>query len=244
MKYGIISDIHSNIEALNTVLNDMEEVDIIICLGDIVGYGANPNECVHKIRELNPVCIIGNHDVASVNLSNIDYFNPEAREAIIWTADQLKSDNRNFLEHLKYSVNINKNILAVHGSPGRFKWNYITDNITAKMIFQAFDFDILLIGHSHIAECFFQDKENNKLEHVDLSLGKHFSFLKNKRYIINCGSVGQPRDGNPKASYGIFDDEKMEIRINRIKYPLFLSQKKILDAKLPEIFAYRLSIGR
>jgi len=244
MKYGIISDIHSNHEALVAVFHNLGKVDKIICLGDIVGYGANPNECTGKIRETDAICIAGNHDLASVDLLDTQYFNSEAGKAIVWTSKQLNTENRYFLKKLKDSINFGHNILAVHGSPGKLRWNYIADSLTAETIFRKYAFNILFIGHSHLAECFSEDKMGNKIHHQDLSCGGRFRILENRRYIINCGSVGQPRDGNPNASYAVYDDNNKEITIKRIKYPINVAQKKILGAKLPEIFACRLSVGR
>ncbi len=244
MKYGIISDIHSNIEALNTVLDDMGKVDEIICLGDIVGYGASPNACIKKVKEITSKCLAGNHDQASIGKESIFFFNREAQDAIKWTANQLSAESKHFLESLKNLFFIKENILAVHGSPGEFKWDYIIDISSADMIFKNFIFDILFVGHSHIAECFSLDKEADRVNHLDFTLGGNIHLLDNERYIINCGSVGQPRDGNPKASYGIFDDKKRELTVKRVEYPIYLAQKKILNTDLPEIFAFRLEIGR
>ena len=244
MKYGIISDIHSNFEALDKVLNSMEKVDEVICLGDIVGYGASPNDCIKKIKDMNCRCIAGNHDLGVINKLDIRFFNHEAGEAIQWTAKKLSKENIHYLGNLKEEIYLKENVFAVHGSPGIFKWDYVDNNHTAAKIFKNYIFHIIFIGHSHIAGCFVLEKERGRVDYIDLSFGGHIYFSENKRYIINCGSIGQPRDGNSRASYGIYNSETEEIIVKRIKYPIFLAQKKILEAGLPKIFAYRLKIGR
>jgi len=244
MKYGIISDIHSNYEALNTVLKNMGKVDQVICLGDIVGYGPNPNKCIEKIRKLKSLCIAGNHDLAVINELDKFYFNIEARNAIQWTKKILKIGNIQYLEGLKNEITLSCKIKIAHGSPGQYRWEYIIDKSFAAMIFNAFKFNVLFIGHSHLAGCFIFQKKRRKIEYIELKYGGYILLSENNRYIINCGSVGQPRDGNPQASYGIFDNVKNKVIVKRINYPILLTQKKILDAGLPRIFAYRLKIGR
>ena len=244
MKYGIISDIHSNIEALDEVLNNMGKIDKIICLGDVVGYGASPNDCIRRVKEIKSKCIAGNHDLAAIGKLDIGFFNQEARAAIQWTANKLTRESISYLKIFKEEIYLQDNIFAVHGSPGNNKWDYISDDYTAAMVFEKYIFDIIFIGHSHIAGCFVLEKIKEKVDYIDLSHGGHIFFSKGSRYIVNCGSIGQPRDGNPKASYGVYNDETKEIFIKRIKYPIFLAQKKILNAGLPEYFAYRLKIGR
>jgi len=244
MKYGIISDIHSNIEALDKVLDNMEKVDAIICLGDIVGYGANPNECISRVKEIKSRCIAGNHDLAAVKKLDVNFFNDEARAAIQWTSKKLTRENICYLESLKEKLYLQNNVYAIHGSPGNNKWDYINNRFIAAMIFEKYIFDIIFIGHSHIAGCFVLEKTKKRVDYIDLTLGGHVLFLENRRYIVNCGSVGQPRDGNSKASYGIYNDKKKEIIVKRINYPIFLAQNKILNAGLPKVFADRLKIGR
>lgn len=244
MKFGIISDIHSNSEALDCALNNMEKVDEFICLGDIVGYGADPNYCVKKIKDLNCRCIGGNHDFGVIGKININYFNDAARKAILWTSQQLEENNKKFLLNLNKKIQVIENIFAVHGSPREPIFEYILDENSAYDIFTKYDFKIYFIGHSHLAGCFSFNKSNNQVNYTDFINGGYIEILKNKRYIINCGSVGQPRDGNPDASYGIYDTEYKVIKIYRISYPIYLTQKKIINAGLPKILADRLSWGR
>jgi len=244
MKYGILSDIHSNSEALDAVLNDIGKIDKFICLGDIVGYGAEPNYCIKRIKKLNCKCIAGNHDLGAIKKINIDYFNNTAREAILWTSKELGKDEIKFLSNLNKILNIKGGIFAVHGSPRDPIWEYIIDNNIAKMVFENYIFKIYFIGHSHLAGCFSLDKNSGRIKYTNLNNGGNIEIDENKRYIINCGSVGQPRDGNPKASYGIYDINSQKVAINRVSYPIYLTQKKIINAELPEVLAERLSFGR
>jgi len=244
MKFGIISDIHSNAEAMDGVLEHMEEVDEIICLGDIVGYGADPNYCIKRIKDLNCKCIGGNHDFGVIGKVNINYFNYVAKAAILWTSHQLNKENIEFLLSLNKKLKIEDNVFAVHGSPQEPILEYILDKNSASLIFKKYNFKIYFIGHSHLAGCFSFDENNNKINYMDFSNGGYIEILKNKRYIINCGSVGQPRDGNSRASYGIYDTNLKKVVINRVSYPIYQTKKKIINAELPRILAERLSIGR
>ncbi len=243
MKIGIISDIHSNSEAINSVLKNIEKVDEFICLGDIVGYGADPNYCIEKIKDLNCKCIGGNHDFAVVGKININYFNYAAKAAILWTSLHLKKENLNFLLNLKKKIELKNNVLAVHGSPQNPLSEYILDKNTANLIFSKFNFKICFVGHSHLAGCFSFNENNNQIDYIDYSNGGCIEISKNKRYIINCGSVGQPRDGNPKASYGIYNLKNGIVNIYRVSYPIHLTQDKIINAGLPRSLADRLSHG-
>ena len=244
MKIGIFSDIHSNSEAINSVLKNIKEVDKFICLGDIVGYGADPNYCIEKIKDLNCRCIGGNHDFAVVGKVNINYFNYAARTAILWTSNQLKKENFNFLLNLKKKFELEDSVLAVHGSPQNPLLEYILDKDTASLIFNKFDFKIYFVGHSHLAGCFSFNENNNQIDYMNFCNGGYIEIHKNKRYIINCGSVGQPRDGNSQASYGIYDLKHNAVNIYRVSYPVNLAQDKIINAGLPRILANRLSYGR
>ncbi len=244
MKIGIISDIHSNYEALTSVLKKMTKIDEFICLGDMVGYAADPNNCIEKIKDLNCKCIGGNHDFAVVGKLDIDYFNSTARAAILWTSLQLKKDNLNFLANLEKKIEIKDNILAVHGSPRNPLLEYILNKDTASLIFRKYSFKVLFVGHSHLAGCFYFSENNNQVDYKDFSNGGYIDISKNKRYIINCGSVGQPRDSNSQASYGIYDLKYKVVNIYRTSYPYNLTQDKIINAGLPRNSADRLSYGR
>ncbi len=244
MKIGIISDIHGNSEAINSVLKNIKEVDEFICLGDIVGYGADPNYCIEKIKDIKCRCIGGNHDFAVAGKVNINYFNYAARSAILWTSLPLKKENLNFLSNLKRRIELEDNVFAVHGSPQDPLLEYILDKDTASFIFSKFNFKICFVGHSHLAGCFSFSENNNQVNYMNFSNGGCIEINTNKRYIINCGSVGQPRDGNPKASYGIYDLKNKAVNIYRVSYPINLTKSKIINAGLPRSLADRLSYGR
>jgi len=244
MKIGIVSDIHSNSEAINSVLKNIKKVDEFICLGDIVGYGADPNYCVEKMKDLNCRCVGGNHDFAVLRKIDLNLFNYTARDAIIWTSLQLKKENLNFLLNLKKKIELEDNIFAVHGSLQNPLLEYILDKNTASLIFGKFNFKICFVGHSHVAGCFSFNEDTNRIDYTNFSNGGYVEISKKKRYIINCGSVGQPRDGNPKASYAIYDQKNEIVNIYRVSYPIHLTQKKIIEAGLPRSLADRLNYGR
>ncbi len=243
MKIGIISDIHGNAEALHSVLKELEDVDQIVCLGDIVGYGADPVYCIEKIRELEAPCIKGNHEGAITGELDLYYFNEDAQQAIQWTKRQLKEQHFGYLSRLKRKITIHKDVLGVHGSPRQPLWEYILDKQTADEIFSHFDFQIYFIGHSHIAGYFTFQRKNRVVHYFNAIDGVEVTIQQDCSYIINCGSVGQPRDRNPQASFVIFDTEQLNAHIIRVSYPISRAQDKISKAKLPQFLAERLALG-
>jgi len=243
LKIGIISDIHGNAEALQAVLEKLKNVDQVVCLGDIVGYGADPVYCIEKIRELEAPCILGNHEGAVTGELDLQYFNKNARQAIQWTKRQLKNRDFSYLSRLKRKITICQDILGVHGSPRQPLWEYILDKQTAEEIFNNFDFKIYFIGHSHIAGYFTFHRKNRMVHYLSASNGAEVAIQQDYSYIINCGSVGQPRDRNPQASFAIFDTEQMNVHIIRVNYPITKAQDKIIRANLPLFLAERLAIG-
>lgn len=243
MRIGIISDIHSNREALETVLAELYSVEQVFCLGDIVGYGADPVFCIEKMKELNCTCIKGNHEEGLTGELDLQYFSGDAKQSLLWTKKQLDEQELQFLENLPKKFDIDKNILGVHGSPRQPLWEYILDQQTAEEIFLTFDFKIYFVGHSHIAGYFTFHRENKITQYHEAAEGKEFILDDNHSYIINCGSVGQPRDGNPQACFVIFDYEKGKVSIKRIDYPIARTQDRINEANLPEFLALRLAIG-
>lgn len=236
----MISDVHSNLEALEKVISHVEKsVDRWICLGDLVGYGANPNECVEIVRELTSLVIAGNHDRAAVGLTNINYFNPIARAAIIWTGRTLRKENKEYLKKLELTLKIG-NSYFVHSSPSNpSAWQYIFSLDDAVYEFSHFEEQMCFIGHSHLA---FAIKENGG--QYQIVEEPNFSVDKNHRYLINVGSVGQPRDLDPRACCVVWDDESRTIQFHRVEYEVQKVQKKILDAGLPQFLADRLKYGR
>ena len=240
-RYAVISDIHSNIEALQAVTRDIEKqrVDEILCLGDLVGYGPDPNACVEMVKNMAEIIIPGNHDWAAIGLTNIYEFNVYAKDAILWTASMLSDENSTFIEKLPIIKRIQtEEIFLVHGSPIEpDKWHYVLTYEEARLNFAYLPDRYCLIGHSHLP-AIIEEAPNGKITVYE----NRYNFQKGCRYIINVGSVGQPRDSNPKASYAIFDQTGVEIR--RIDYPIEQTQQKMKEAGLPSYLIDRLALGR
>ncbi len=240
MKYAIISDIHGNIDALNAVVKDAKRKGAkeFFCLGDIVGYGANPSECIQKIWEIKAVCIAGNHDHAAVGLTDISFFNLHAKTAAMWTSEMLSEDETNFLKDLPLVIRHDELTLVHSALDEPAKWHYILNDNDAVKNLELLESTICFIGHSHIP-CIFQEQYNSRalfdfLDHLTIS----------QKTIINVGSVGQPRDGDPRSSYVIYDDSTKTIYFERVEYDIEKAQKKILKAGLPTILANRLLLGK
>ncbi|MCD5397871.1 metallophosphatase family protein [candidate division NPL-UPA2 bacterium] len=239
MRYGLFSDIHGNLEALQAVLDALrkEDIDNYICLGDIVGYGANPRECLELIEDLNPVAIAGNHDYAAVKLTNINYFNSDAKEAILWTQNQLKEKEKKFLNALRLVHNF-PDFTIVHATlKAPEEWRYILSTYEAKESFQLLTVPLLFTGHSHVPIVF----EGNARYRYDFR--KTVNLEEGRKYIINIGSVGQPRDGDPRASFALYDTESRLVEVKRVEYNIPETMKKIIEAGLPRMLAWRLSQG-
>lgn len=242
MRYGIFADVHSNLQALDAVLDAYrkEKIDQYLCVGDVVGYGANPKECIEKIRALETVIVAGNHDWVSVDLLSADYFNTYAKEAVLWTKRKLGDGDRIFLESLKL-VYKNQDLTLVHGTlhvPENF--DYMVDAYSASMTFGLLETSICFVGHSHIAGIFIKDKDGNISYNEDSML----DLKRHNKYIINAGSVGQPRDNNPDACYCIFDTDNKEVQIKRISYDVHTAKKRIIAEGLPRFLGDRLIVGR
>jgi predicted phosphodiesterase len=242
MKAAIISDIHSNLEALKAVIKDIKKRRIknTFCLGDLVGYGANPNECIDICTKETKIVIAGNHDWATINKTNLSTFNPVAAEAVRWTQKIIKKSNLNKLKKLQLSKMVDR-ILLVHATPRNpAKWDYLFSLEEFENEFSAFDTQVCFIGHSHIPSAVFQDANG----YTDFLKENPFPIIKSRKYIVNVGSVGQPRDLDPRASYAIYDGNNNSIEIVRLDYNIPLAQQKIIDNGLPEVLAERLLVGR
>ncbi|MBW2221573.1 MAG: metallophosphoesterase family protein [Deltaproteobacteria bacterium] len=242
MKYAIISDVHSNLEAFQAVLEDLskEKVDQVFFLGDIVGYCADPNPCIEILQGLTTIVIAGNHDWATVGLTKTSYFNPLAKVAIEWTARKITQSHKEFLKTLPL-IQTRNTITLVHAAPNQpEKWDYIFSLQEASLSFNYYDHQICFIGHSHRPIAFVEDEERR----ISILINTSFTLRDSHRYIINVGSVGQSRDGNPRAAYGIYNTDDVRFTLRRIPYNIERTQKKIMDAGLPPFLASRLASGR
>jgi predicted phosphodiesterase len=242
MRCAILADIHSNLAALTAVLGDIEgkgEVDEIWCLGDIVGYGPEPAECIKLLRKYNPVCVAGNHDLGAVGKLELSYFNPAAAEACQWTAERLNPVDARYLEDLPMTVQ-KGDFLLVHGSPSVTLLEYIMSTSVAAKNFSFFDSHFCLVGHTHVPMAFKQD--GSACTAIPMSLG--IGVVLSHRMIINPGAVGQPRDGDPRASYAIYDSEGHILRVYRIRYDIRATQDKMMQAGLPISLVTRLEQGK
>jgi predicted phosphodiesterase len=243
LRYAIVSDIHSNIEALDAALALAleERVDGVLCLGDTVGYGPNPNECVERIRDVATACVLGNHDVAAIDNFGMQYFNPAAREAMRWTQRVITRENLEWLNGLGYEYRM-PDYLLVHGAPVNY-FEYILDKPAAARAFEATDAPLIFIGHTHIAEVYTLAPDGT-MAHRHLQQGGEVTLEAGHRYLINVGSVGQPRDLNPLASFAIYDTDARTVRVIRFAYPIGVVQEKIALAHLPAALGRRLVVGR
>ena len=241
MRIWIISDIHANLTALETVITDAGRVDAVWCLGDLVGYGPDPNECVQLIQQLpNLVCLNGNHDEAVSGKIEITSFNNDARLAVLWTRSVIEPHHVEYLNGLT-SHTIENSVYLVHGSPRQPIWEYIIDTRTALINFDHFDTPYCFVGHSHIPLIF--QKRNGKPK-ADLSIPPvDSSVAMVPRAIFNPGSVGQPRDHDPRAAYAIFDPDRQTWKSCRVPYDIQSVQARMRTAKLPQQHIQRLSAG-
>lgn len=240
MRYAIIGDIHANLEALEVILEDTrkEHVTHYACVGDVVGYAANPKECLEIIRGLNCPVVKGNHDeYASVDDACTN-FRPEAADAIRWTRDELTDEERQWLRNLKF-VRFVESFTIVHATLDMpQKWGYVMDKLAAASSFSYQNTAVCFYGHTHHPCAFIRD---------GVVKGGPFESLKvepGKKYFVNVGSVGQPRDGNPLAAYVIYDLQDQSIALKRLPYDIKKTQEKILAAGLPERCATRLEVGK
>lgn len=243
MRILIISDIHANLTALEAVLADAPAIDEIWCLGDLVGYGPDPNECIDLLRGLpNLSCIIGNHDAALLGQIDINTFNRDARISNEWTRSVIKPRNLEFLKSLPEKILKNKVTLA-HGSPRNPTWEYLMDLYTASINFNHFDTPFCFVGHTHLPLSFLiKDTDDSQKISWEL-ISADTNIILESRMIINPGSVGQPRDQDSRAAYAIFNTETNIWEARRVEYDIASVQQRIITQGLPERHAYRLQDG-
>jgi diadenosine tetraphosphatase ApaH/serine/threonine PP2A family protein phosphatase len=245
MRYLVLSDIHANLEALEAVLTTAGDGwDAVLVLGDLVGYGADPNAVVERVRALKDVIVIrGNHDKVGAGLESVAGFNHLARQAILWTTKALTAENRTWVGELPAGpVAVDSAVEICHGSP--FDEDlYIFDDLDARRSFGVMQRPLCVFGHTHVPAAFQFDVD---LRHMPQPRGPEFpiTLYANSRYLVNCGAVGQPRDGDPRAAYGVIDTTGQSITVHRVPYDVGAAQAKIVKAGLPEVLAQRLAIGR
>lgn len=248
MRYLAISDIHANVEALESVLraSAAQKYDGVLVLGDLVGYGADPNAVVERIRGLKPAAIVrGNHDKVAANLDDAEDFNPMARSAANWTRQALTKETLEYLHALPAGPQIVDEMIEIcHGSP-LDEDLYVVADLDAIHSLGAARRPVCLFGHTHAALCARLDSRK-RLE-IDAPQGHpefEIALKADMKYLINPGSVGQPRDGDSRAAYAIVDVDRKTLTLYRVAYPIETAQKKILEAGLPPMLAYRLGMGR
>ncbi len=241
MSILVISDIHANLAALQAVLEAAGKVDAVWCLGDLVGYGPNPNECIELIQEQpNLVCLLGNHDAACMGNLNVATFNREARLAVEWTQTILTQESINFLLERPETEVIGE-VTLVHGSPREPIYEYVLDVRSASDNYDYFGTDFCFIGHSHLPLMFYQNADENK---VTLAFPQHNQPLQLKaRTIVNPGSVGQPRDRDRRAAFALFDPEDSTWLLRRAEYDIQTTQEDMRTANLPKRHIERLNGG-
>lgn len=238
-KYAVLGDIHGNLEALTAVLDDARKAGVThyACVGDLVGYNANPAECLHLVRELNMVCVRGNHDHYCSHTDCVRDFQPLAANVVDWTRSQLGEGDARFLRELKM-IRVVSGFTLVHSTLDMpEKWGYVFDELEAESHFHYQSTTVCFYGHTH-HPVFFE-----KSGYVRRVNDQRISVTLGKKYFVNVGSVGQPRDGDPRASYAVYDVAARRIELRRVDYDIAATQKKILDAGLPERLAIRLRLG-
>ncbi len=242
MRILVISDIHANLAAFETVLEDANgEWDYVWCLGDVVGYGPDPNECCDLLKSMSHLCIAGNHDWAALGRLDIRTFNVDARRAVDWTQNTLTEENIAYLSALPTTFVLGNYTLA-HGSPREPVWEYILDPLIAALNFPHFETDYCFVGHTHTPVTYRLLNEEGETDVVSPSYAVP-QALNGHRLIINPGSIGQPRDNNPNASYGILHVEETIFEYRRIPYPVEATQDKMRQLDMPERLIKRLEHG-
>jgi predicted phosphodiesterase len=241
MRFAIFSDIHANLEAFEAALADARERKCthFVCLGDVVGYNANPRECIERVRELDCPVVKGNHDEETTLSASSERFNELAERAIQWTRDNLTDQDKEWLRSLPLQKRV-QDFTIVHATldtPGQ--WGYVFNSLDAAASFTYQRTTICFFGHTHVPMVFIRGQSGVRQERRE-----HTRIEHGRKYFINVGSVGQPRDGNWRAAYCVYDVENNLVELLRVKYDLATAQKKIADAGLPQPLADRLAIGR
>jgi predicted phosphodiesterase len=240
MQVALFGDIHANLEALEAVLADAREHNCsdYVCLGDVVGYNANPVECLNIVRDMGCAIVKGNHDEEAYGDHSLDMMNPIAAHALAWTRKQLSEDKRSWLKNLRMIQQI-EDFTIVHSTLDQpSNWSYVTNRFDAMANFSYQFSQICFHGHTHIPKVYVRDRRVHEIEADTLQIEEGV------KYFINIGSVGQPRDGDPRGCYVIYDTESRSIVFRRVEYDIKKTQQKIIAAGLPEILSDRLLTGR
>lgn len=243
MRILILSDIHANLPALEAVLQDADPFDKIWCIGDAVGYGPHPNECVALLNEYDHLCVAGNHDWAVLERLDIQDFNPDARQAVLWTQKELTEIGREYLAQLPTRLE-SEDFTIVHGSPREPIWEYVLLTSLAATNFHWFNTCYCLVGHTHSPAIYQELTDNASTSARSLSVKCDEPLqLGDSRLIINPGSVGQPRDGDARASYVILDLEERSVTYRRVSYPIEDTQTHMRECDLSDRLVARLAHG-
>jgi diadenosine tetraphosphatase ApaH/serine/threonine PP2A family protein phosphatase len=247
MRYLILSDIHANLEALEAVLTEAPRhtFDRLLVLGDVVGYGADPNAVVDLVRSLAPDMIIrGNHDKVAAGVESAEAFNHAARDAAVWTFDRLRPENRDFLTQLPEGpLDIDETVEICHGSPDD-EDEYIFEPVDAIEALRGTRLSPCFFGHTHVPIAYWLSTDRFDVIVAPSETETRITLEPGRRYLVNPGSVGQPRDGDPRACYAVYDSETREVTWRRVAYSIEAAQQKIVDAGLPEGLARRLALGK
>ena len=242
MRYALISDIHGNLEALEAVIAELsrQRIDEYLSIGDVVGYGADPSRCIDIVRSLKPKALIaGNHEWGVAGFLGLDYFSEYAAAGIVWTKNILSPSEIEYLKSFKLVCEGDGFVLVHSGLTEPEKFPYIVDSNDALRTMKLMKKPLLFVGHTHAAEIYYSDKEKARE-----TIEPHVLIEGSKLYVVNIGSVGQPRDMDPRASYALYDSDKHTVEIRRVAYDIEKAKAKILKAGLPETLALRLSEGR
>jgi diadenosine tetraphosphatase ApaH/serine/threonine PP2A family protein phosphatase len=240
MRYAVVSDVHGNLEALRAVLADAaERADGVLCLGDVVGYGADPEACIALLDERAQVVLAGNHEHGVSGALDLRWFNGAARAALAWTRSRLDADGRAWLGARPLTAEVEDGTL-VHASPAApDEWDYLVAAADGFAVFTAFTSRVCFIGHTHIPAVWSIGSSGRHFEQEPADI----ALVDGRRYLVNVGSVGQPRDGDPRAAYAVWDVARRRVTMRRVPYDIETTRRKILDAGLPRRLSDRLAVG-
>jgi predicted phosphodiesterase len=249
MRFLLLSDVHGNRFGLEAALQDAQgQYDRVLCLGDVVGYGAHPNECCETLRSLDALSLMGNHDAAALGRIDVNWFNPVALTAILWTREQLTAENRAWLDSLHPALDGRDwGFGAVHASLRQPLEEYIISAEHAQATFALSAWPICFYGHTHVAECYRSldvPRRRYAMEYAPLTHGGTVEMESEWKYLLNPGSCGQPRDGNSQARYGIFDNQSGQVEVFALDYDWPAARDAIIAAGLPRVLGDRLGQGR